>query len=182
MVKGIDILRVLGGAIIRGAEHIGASNGIEPRARGDAAHRRHVKSDCLFQVTAVRADVGSSQQDAGRQLAFNGEVPVVEGWRLVVVSRVPTDDKQVRSESSIRGRRKGCGEQIGLRRAAETRLCRGLGAESVTDCAGFSTGSAKYELRAERRYVHEPIVDDAWYPRVIKNTGSAAQTRLAVAE
>src|SRR2546427_2227865 len=38
-----------------------------------------------------------------------------------VVSRVPTDDKQVRSESSIRGRRKGCGEQIGLRRAAETR-------------------------------------------------------------
>src|SRR6266571_3916401 len=101
MVKGIDILRVLGRAIIRSAENIGASNGIEPRARGNAAHRRHVKSDCLFQVTPVRADVGGAQQDAGRQLTFNGQVPVVEGWRLVVVSRVPTDDKQVWSESSM---------------------------------------------------------------------------------
>src|SRR5260370_42420691 len=110
MVKGIDILRVLGRAIIRGAEHIGARNGIEPRARGDAAHRRYVKSDCLFQVTAVRADVGGAHQDGGRQLALDGQVPVVERGRLVVVSRVPTDDKQVRSESSIRGWRKGGGE------------------------------------------------------------------------
>ena len=98
------------------------------------------------------------------------------------MSRVPTDDKQVRSESSIRGRREGSGEQIGLGRAAETLLRRRLGAERVADCARFSAGGAKYELRAEWRYVYKPIVDDAWYPRVIKNTGSAAQTRLAVAE
>src|SRR6266704_540299 len=182
MVEGIDILRVLRRAIIRGAEHIGASNGIEPGARGDAANRRHVESDCLFQVTAVRADVGSSQQDAGRQLAFNGEVPVVEGWRLIAVSRVPADDKQVLSESSIGGRRERGRKQIGLWRATETRLRRGEGAERVTDCARFSTGSAKYELRAEGSYVHEPIVDNAGYARVIKNTGSAAQAGLAIAE
>ena len=37
-------------------------------------------------------------------------------------------------------------------------------------------------MRAERRDVYEPIVDDPWYARVIENTRSAAQAGLSIAE
>src|SRR6266568_3022997 len=190
MVIGIDVLRILGRAIICGPEHIGAAgNGVEPRGRSDASHRRYVKCYCLFQVAAVRADVRGTHQDAGRQLALDGQVPVVEGWRLVAVGWIPAHDKQIKRESSARGRWKRGRKQISRRQAAAWHLgrCPRLRAERIAErprpSRGSSSGSAgKYELWAERRDIYEPIVDDSGNARVIENTRSAAQAGLSIAE
>src|SRR2546425_11720090 len=142
----------------------------------------------LFPYTTLFRSRGT-HQDAGRQLALDGQVPVVKGWRLVAVRWIPAHDKQIKRESSARGRWKRGRKQISRRQAAAWHLgrCPRLRAERIAECPrpsrGSSSGSAgKYELRAERCYVHKPVVDDPRYASVIKNARATAQAGLPVAE
>ncbi len=58
----------------------------------------------------------------------------------------------------------------------------GLGTQRIADASRLDCAGAENELRAERRLVHEAVVDDSVDAGVIENTGAAAQAGLAVAE
>src|SRR6185369_6388132 len=124
-----------------------------------------------------------AQQNVGRHLALDTQVPVVDRRNLVVLRRIPAQIKAAESKRRVRRRRERSGKQIRLRRAALQCLRCGKRAQRVGQRPWYCSGRiGQDQLRTERRLVHETVVEDAGYPAVVENTRSTADAGLAVAK
>ena len=133
-------------------------------------------------MRTMRANVSDSGENVGRKLMFNREIPIVDDRWLIIGGRIPTQIQAARSKSGIRGRRERSRKQIRLGRAVLRGLGRGKSAKRIGQSSRIDDAGAKNELRTERSLVHKPVVDDSGDSRIVKDTGTAAQTGLSVAE
>src|SRR6267154_641058 len=125
-------------------------------------------------VKAARTDVTHAEQNVGRQLAFDREVPLINGGNLVIAAGVVADSDLV--ERGNIGKVGGRGEWIrelritgGLRSAAIKSRLRGcLSTEWIaerTRAGGSSRGTiasgGKNKLRTEGPFVHKAVAEHA---------------------
>src|ERR1700730_14837906 len=115
LVIGVDVLKVLLDGAEQGTvggrateEGFGNSGGdcIQSERstyRGTSDWPR-IQVQGLGQMAAVRGDISSAEQNIGWQLAFDCQVPVVQGGRLIFVSRVPAQYERAHAKVEVRTR------------------------------------------------------------------------------
>src|SRR5262249_49139339 len=142
--------------------------------------------DGFTQMGSVRPYVSGTYQEAGRQLAFEDQIPVIDGRYLPLVVWIPSQVKIALPERSVLRRRKGRGKGIvpGLTCAFLEGLSRSLGTERVAErsrARSDSTGLQK-QLRTVGRGIYETVVVHAADSRVVEDAGATAQAGLTVAK